>query len=48
MKVGDDFAYLGIERRMRLKQILTDGLSFAQDRHRWRAEMRKTTNLRVP
>jgi len=31
-----------------LKQILIDGLIFAQDRQRWRAVMRKVTNLRVP
>jgi len=41
-------AHLGIERRMRLKEILIDGLIFAQDRERWRAVMRKVTNLRVP
>jgi len=33
---------------MRLKQILSDGLIFAQDWHRWRAVMRKFTNFRVP
>jgi len=33
---------------MRLKQILTDGLIFARDRHRWLAVMRKVTDLLVP
>jgi hypothetical protein len=47
MKAGDAFTYVEIDRRMRLKQILTDGLIFAEDRHRWWAVMRQVTNLRV-